>query len=1155
MLAVVVLLLAALIAFGIAALLHLVGLTYIIFVTVLLLLGIAAAVIIIVLHHRAKKRRAAEGEEAGPAALAELDLLLNDANHKLRTSQQGAKTLDALPLLYILGDSGAAKTTTVLRSGLDPELLAGTASAYTEQTPTPVLNLWFTRVAALLEIGASVRGSHALLGRLIHRTRASGYRSAFGKGAAPRAVLVCVSTDQLLVQDGGESLLASARAANAQLREISRLLGMPIPVYVIVTKTDRVPHFEQYVRNLTDAEVRQVLGSALPRSEATPGTYTDQATRRLAATLDLLAYKLGEFRVEMLDRENEPRFVPGVYEFPREFGKLRKNLNAYLVELCKPSQLSANPYLRGFYFTGIRARIVEKVSDAPAPVEANVPSDAGATQFINLAAMRTQAAGRPAPVVTSARVAQWTFLPRLLPEVILSDKSALTATRQSAPARLFRRILWGTLAFLFAVWLVCLVVSYFHNHGLEERIAADARALPATGATAISYPSTSDLNKLNDLRQVILQLDTFNANGAPWSYRWGLYQGHELDARARRIYFDRFRPMFLNPAQASFTSVMKGLGVPLDTADTNSYLAAYNPLKAYLITTSHPNAGDIAGHPDSGDVRFLTPVFLAAWNEKRPVDPAQQPLAQLQIEFYGQNLLAAQPYTDIPPDADLVERTRVYLSRFLAETRIYQTMLTDADKASTPVDFNRQFPTAVRFVSDSHVVRGAFTKAGFDFMGNALKNPGHYAQGERWVLGNKGNQLPDLNTLSTNLTAKYYSDYLSEWHLFLLNARVAPCGGLTEAPKLLDALTDPSSPMLELLFVVSHNTAVSEPKISDVFQPAQQMVDPNADKQNKYAGPGNQAYLGALTALKSAIAQVAPNPAARTDMAVFQPVATAADSASAAVKQAALNFKLDPEKDPNRHAERLVSNLLLAPIDCIARLAPSPGAATNAGGAKMCAAISPLLAKYPFSNNPAVPATLPEIDAVFTPETGSMWTNYATALKPSIVQAGANWVQAPTAPQPVSPRFLQYFNRAARVSSALYANGQKDTLTFTLHFLQGNGVGSATFVVDGQKIPGGVTTGTFNWNGATAGSASLQFDGNEALQHQGTWALFQLVRQASAVTRIPNGYRLDYRIGVTVANQLQETGKTASFELTGPGAEFLVGDAFTGLGCPGPPVK
>ena len=66
----------------------------------------------------------------------------------------------------------------------------------------------------------------------------------------------------MLVADAGQSLMASARATGSQLREISRLLGMPLAVYVIVTKLDRVPHFAEYVRNLSDGEARQVLGRA-----------------------------------------------------------------------------------------------------------------------------------------------------------------------------------------------------------------------------------------------------------------------------------------------------------------------------------------------------------------------------------------------------------------------------------------------------------------------------------------------------------------------------------------------------------------------------------------------------------------------------------------------------------------------------------------------------------------------------------------------------------------------------------------------------------------------------------------------------------------------------------------------------------------------------
>ena len=55
LLAAVIVVVAALLAFGLAAFLHLQGMTYILFVVILLVLGVAAAIVIIVLHLRAKK--------------------------------------------------------------------------------------------------------------------------------------------------------------------------------------------------------------------------------------------------------------------------------------------------------------------------------------------------------------------------------------------------------------------------------------------------------------------------------------------------------------------------------------------------------------------------------------------------------------------------------------------------------------------------------------------------------------------------------------------------------------------------------------------------------------------------------------------------------------------------------------------------------------------------------------------------------------------------------------------------------------------------------------------------------------------------------------------------------------------------------------------
>jgi hypothetical protein len=61
------------------------------------------------------------------------------------------------------------------------------------------------------------------------------------------------------------------------------------------------------------------------------------------------------------------------------------------------------------------------------------------------------------------------------------------------------------------------------------------------------------------------------------------------------------------------------------------------------------------------------------------------------------------------------------------------------------------------------------------------------------------------------------------------------------------------------------------------------------------------------------------------------------------------------------------------------------------------------------------------------------------------------------------------------------------------------------------------------------------------------------------VTRTAGGYRLDYIINTATTIQGRNAGqggatKMATFELSGPGADLLVGDGFTALNCPGPVI-
>ena len=94
----------------------------------------------------------------------------------------------------------------------------------------------------------------------------------------------------------------------------------------------------------------------------------------------------------------------------------------------------------------------------------------------------------------------------------------------------------------------------------------------------------------------------------------------------------------------------------------------------------------------------------------------------------------------------------------------------------------------------------------------------------------------------------------------------------------------------------------------------------------------------------------------------------------------------------------------------------------------------------------------------------------------------------------------------------------------------------------------------FTWNGAAAQSASLMADNVSTPPYSGTWSLFQLVRDAH-ITRTAGGYRLDYTINNAVTIQGRaapgQNGaqKLATFELSGPGADFLAGEGLSGLGC------
>jgi len=1031
-----------------------------------------------------KSKAEQSGSETAPAKVSDdLDVLVHEAIRRLKSSTlgRGAK-LGNLPLVFLLGDSGSTKTTTIIHSALDPELLAGQVYQDNNIVATRVANIWYTRQAIFVDPSGNLLAESGRWRRLVKLVQ-PGRFSNMGKGQqAPRAAIVCYDCENFMKPGASETTLSAARKLAVRLQEVSQLLGISFPVYVLFTKLDRISFFPEFARGLSKEEASQVLGATLPVRLVATGVYAEEETRRLAKAFDELFYSLAERRLDLLAREHEGDKKPGIYEFPRELRKLRTLLVQFLVDLARPSQLSVNPFLRGFYFSGVRPVIIDDVAAAVAApeVQAAEPAfDAGATRIFSGAGRAAAPMPAAARVAGSRKVPQWVFLSQFFNDVIVKDRVALAASGFSSRVNLLRRAALAAVAVVSMVCAVGFIVSFVGNHALESNVSAALNELRSVHLPPNRVPSLNDLQKLDRLRQQLVTLSDYQNNGIPLSLRWGLYVGDQLYPDARSAYFQHFQQLLFADTQARLLAGLRS--VPEKPGVNDTYDNTYSELKAYLITTSNN---------EKSTKDFLSPVLTNHWTAGRDIDSDRAALAKVQFDFYSKELAAANPFP-ANNDPTAIARARNYLSLFGSTDRLYSTLVEQASLKNPTADFNQQFHDAAGVVYSGHKVRGAFTRGGFAFMKDAILNPSAYASGEEWVLGKTTALELDQSTLQQKLTDRYDQDFINEWRTVLQTSSVAAYGGLKDAESKLGKLTSPTSPLLELFWFISHNTDVGVPAVTDPFSPVRAVEPPGPPDKlpDQYVLPNNKDYVLALSKLQSDVGALAQN---KTDPVLVKQVS---DSAAAA-KDAVTKILVGAPIDQKYHDESLVDKLLRQPIlDVEALLAGGESADLNGAGKSLCAQFAQLNDKYPFNPNASQDLSVDQLNSTLAPKTGALWTFYDKNLTKYLAKQGSRYVEIPAPKMKLSPAFVAFFNRAAGFSDALYPAGSATPkFAYSLKAMPSNvdtvlKIGSDTLSGIGQQK-------TFTWTGSPADVQVTTKGGDILGSFSGPWAVFKFVADA-----------------------------------------------------------
>ena len=140
----------------------------------------------------------------------------------------------------------------------------------------------------------------------------------------------------------------ATRDAEKLYEKISQLplkLGVRFPIYILVTKCDKIPGFQEFFTQALMEYQTQLLGWSNPDVEA---SYTTGMVDKAFEGLDR---NLERARLEVLAREMPLSSPDETFIFPEEFRRMKEPLRRYMDVLFKKNIFQESLLFRGIYFT------------------------------------------------------------------------------------------------------------------------------------------------------------------------------------------------------------------------------------------------------------------------------------------------------------------------------------------------------------------------------------------------------------------------------------------------------------------------------------------------------------------------------------------------------------------------------------------------------------------------------------------------------------------------------------------------------------------------------------------------------------------------------------------------------------------------------------
>lgn len=284
---------------------------------------------------------------------ASLDKLRAQFNKGIQVYKNRGKDIYSVPWYLFIGTPGSGKTEAIRHS--DISFPPGLTQPMQGSGGTINMDWWFTDNGVILDTagamvfpkaGNSNSPEWEEFLRMVRKSRPE---------CPINGLFLALPVDSL-IGDSGEKISEKAGRIAEQLDRIQRILDVRFPVYILITKCDRMVGFKDYFENLSEPQHQhQILGwsNPDPRDEPFKPDGVDEYLKGLMARLK--ARRATVLRnATALDPAQGTRLdaVDTTFALPDSLVRIVPRLKRYLQHIFSASAFSAKPvFLRGIYFT------------------------------------------------------------------------------------------------------------------------------------------------------------------------------------------------------------------------------------------------------------------------------------------------------------------------------------------------------------------------------------------------------------------------------------------------------------------------------------------------------------------------------------------------------------------------------------------------------------------------------------------------------------------------------------------------------------------------------------------------------------------------------------------------------------------------------------